>query len=405
MLLNVAGPMRESQVSVDTPPSLEEAPTVVHATGCYFEQSENWIHTQVRSLQEHAPFVLTGTTKNLKDLDWIPPYYETVGRSLPVRAFDNLGLRMLGYRPTRRHQVVQRKGQIIHAHFGPVGLNFLPLAKACDIPLITTFYGYDLSLLPRTKPEWRDRYQPLFEDGALFLVEGSHMKCQLASLGCPEEKIVVQHLGVWVDEFSLNACTRSSDEPLRVLSAGRFKEKKGFPDAIKAFAEFVHNGSRGELTVIGGLKNDEKEQRARKRLQEIARSHEIDSYITFKGFVSHDELLDAFQNNHVLLSPSVEASDGDNEGGAPVTLIEAAATGMPIVSTYHCDIPEVVQHSKTGLLAQEGDTNRLSKHLSDLYEKPGLLEKLGAAARNRVEHEYNARAQGKKLDEIYNKVI
>ncbi|MCS4101407.1 glycosyltransferase involved in cell wall biosynthesis [Salinibacter ruber] len=82
----------------------------------------------------------------------------------------------------------------------------------------------------------------------------------------------------------------------------------------------------------------------------------------------------AYLEHHVLLTPSVEASDGNNEGGAPVTLIEAAATGMPIVSSWHCDIPDVLHHKKTGLLAEE-DTEQIAGHLERLWENPTLIKK------------------------------
>jgi len=140
---------------------------------------------------------------------------------------------------------------------------------------------------------------------------------------------------------------------------------------------------------------------ARNELRQIAAQERIEDHVRFEGFLLHEELIDAYLDHHVLLSPSVRAANRDNEGGAPVTLIEASATGMPIVSTWHCDIPEVVQHRDTGLLAEEGDVEPLAAHLSVLHEEPDKLTELGAAAHEHVADEHNARKQGKRLDRIY----
>ncbi|MCS4034708.1 colanic acid/amylovoran biosynthesis glycosyltransferase [Salinibacter ruber] len=394
----------QSQQELEVPPSLEEAPTIVHDTGTYVHASENWIHTQVLYLRAHSPFVFCGQLKNLDRLEWVPPYYKTFDRSLPIRAVDRLGLNMLGYRPALRWQLHRREAELLHVHFGNRGYEKIALADKHGIPLVTSFYGFDLSLLPRLDPKWIDRYNLLFDRGHRFLVEGPHMKEQLAELGCPEDKISVQHLGIEVDAFSYRPRCRQKSDPLRVLAAGRFKEKKGFPDALRAFGAFLERGGKGQFTIVGGLRDDEQEHDAREQLKEIVRSEGIESDVVFRSFLPHDELIDAFHEHHVLLSPSIEASDGDNEGGAPVTLIEAAATGMPIVSTRHCDIPEVVKHSRTGLLAEEGNVDELSRHLYDLYESSGRLESMGKKAREHVCKQHDAKKQGRRLDKIYEQI-
>ncbi|WP_103027261.1 glycosyltransferase [Salinibacter altiplanensis] len=388
-----------------SPPSLKEASTVAHVTGCYVYGSENWIHAQVKHLRAHAPFVLTGRTKNHDQLDWTPPCYKTFGRVLPIRALDRVGKGVLGYRPSKRWHIHRHNASLIHAHFGPKGYEALPLVAATGLPLITTFYGYDLSKLPRTNPAWRNRYRMLFERGTRFLVEGGHMADCLVDLGCPREKVEVQHLGIEIDKFPFEPERRSEVEPLRVLAAGRFVEKKGFPDAIQAFAQFLETGGEGYLTIVGGRRSKTKNRKAREVLREIVRRHGIEEYTELRGFLAHEEIIKEYCRHDVFLSPSVEASDGDNEGGAPVTLIEASATGSPVISTWHCDIPEVVRHEKTGLLAEEGDTEKLASHLLEVYQNPDWAEALGEAARDHIEAEYNAKTQGERLDTIYKSIV
>jgi colanic acid/amylovoran biosynthesis glycosyltransferase len=109
-------------------------------------------------------------------------------------------------------------------------------------------------------------------------------------------------------------------------------------------------------------------------------------------------LLEEAYRHHVFLSPSVTASDGDTEGGAPIALIEMAATGMPVVSTRHADIPEVLGD---GLLAPERDVDGLVACLRQLIDAPGSWESRAAVDRARVEREFDATIQGRALAAIY----
>ena len=115
-------------------------------------------------------------------------------------------------------------------------------------------------------------------------------------------------------------------------------------------------------------------------------------------------LSEAFQH-HIFLSPSVTASDGDSEGGAPVVLIEMMATGMPVVSTTHCDIPEVVDYGKGDWLVAEHDVDALASRLIWLIEHPSEWIQLIQQGREHVERHFDASVQGVKLGEIYSSLI
>ena len=158
---------------------------------------------------------------------------------------------------------------------------------------------------------------------------------------------------------------------LRVLFASRFTEKKGFRYAFQAFEQAVNAGADPTLTVIGDADGSARSQREKERVMSRIEDNDLRDRVNLLGFVDHETLVQAYYDHHVLLAPSVTASDGDVEGGAPVTLIEAQATGLPVVSSFHCDIPEVVLHEKTGLLAQEEDVDALASHLQTVLSEPG----------------------------------
>ena len=156
------------------------------------------------------------------------------------------------------------------------------------------------------------------------------------------------------------------------------------------------------MTLIGdtaGKAGDEEEKRTICGLLE-----QLDGVVTWIGFLPYPAFRVAVLTHHLFLSPSVTAGDGDSEGGAPVTIIEAEATGMPILSTLHADIPEVVVDGKSGLLSQERDVDSMAENLERLVAEPDLWEQMGRCGRRHVEGNFDVRRQVARLEEIYSEV-
>lgn len=379
-------------------------PVVAHAMNTYFSLTSNWIQTQITHHNRYVPIVLAGKTQNLAGEE-VPEYCAISEFSGLVKQASRVGRRLFRYEPMFRLMLRKHKVRLIHAHFGNYGYSILPLVRATSLPLVTMFYGFDASILPKQNPEWRDRYRTLFAEGKLFLAEGQHMRRQLLELGCPDSKVIVQHLGINLRDYFFQPRHFTSGEPLKVLVAGRFTEKKGIPYAVEAVARVIKQGVQVKLTIIGdAYPTDENKQNKEAILSTIAR-HGIGEHVNLLGLLPLPELRKAYYTHHVLLSPSVHAASGDNEGGAPVILIEAGASGLPVVSSWHCDIPEVVRDGVTGLLAPERDVEKLAAHLSLLVKNPHLVTDLGIAARRHIEAEYDAVKQSARLEMIYDSVF
>jgi colanic acid/amylovoran biosynthesis glycosyltransferase len=106
----------------------------------------------------------------------------------------------------------------------------------------------------------------------------------------------------------------------------------------------------------------------------------------------------------VYLAPSVTAIDGDCEGGAPVSLIEAGASGMIIVSTRHCDIPGVIDEGRTGWLSEEHDTDAMAANLIRVWESRDAWEPSQIALRQHIETSFHHRQQAEALLRVYENV-
>ena len=127
--------------------------------------------------------------------------------------------------------------------------------------------------------------------------------------------------------------------------------------------------------------------------------------IRMLGYATHEELLGEAYGHDVFVAASRHASDGDSEGGAPVVLLDMAATGMPVVATRHCDIPGVVPEGRAGLLADEGDIAGLAAALRRIASEPDLGPGLGEGARRHVESAHDVRVLGAALGRHYAEIV
>jgi colanic acid/amylovoran biosynthesis glycosyltransferase len=380
----------------------KEKPIVVHIVSTYLAMTNSWIYNQIRYLTRWQAIILCNNTKNM---DVFP--FESV-YSLPSQ-IKLLRLALFFYRKIRgynniyfRHKVKTEHAKILHSHFGPVGYDSLSLAQATSVPLVTTFYGYDLSRLPVKQPVWQQRYLKLFEEGQMFLVEGPFMRQQLIRLGCPPYKAHVLHLGVDLTRLPFMPRQINDDGIVRILAAATITEKKGLTYAVEAFGLLAQHHQNVRLTIIGDARAKPTEQALKHRLTELVERYKVEHKVRFLGYQPHDKLIEQFYSHHIFLSPSVQASDGDNEGGSPVTITEASASGMPVVSTTHCDIPEVIKDGKSGYLVKERDVDPLVNSLINLVENPDKWSYMGRFGRTHIEQEFDILQTVYELEEKYN---
>jgi colanic acid/amylovoran biosynthesis glycosyltransferase len=375
-------------------------PVVMHAVREYLPRTENWIFEQIRQAKGVFPVVVADAKSNP---DAFPLADVHAASELPLAGavdFVNRVHRRAAYANwpgTYAGVIGTYRPSVIHAHFGDRGVLMLGTALKHGIPIVTTFYGYDVSKMP-LEAKWVPRLRWLFEKGDRFLAEGPHMRGKLIALGCPAEKVFVQHLGV--EPAAIPFRERTPDGgPTRVLMAASFREKKGLAYGIEAFARVATRRPGALLlTVIG-------DGPLRPELEAIVARHQAGSFVRWLGYQPHHVFLEEALAAHLFVSPSVVAADGDTEGGAPVTLIEAQATGLPILATTHADIPEVTVPGRSAHLVAERDADALEERLAWLVDHPEAWAEMGRAGRAHVEAEFDSQVLGKRLEEHYRAIM
>ena len=284
-------------------------------------------------------------------------------RRKALTSLPNFGVR----RYLRRHRV-----DAVLAEFGPTATLLANDCEAVGIPLIAHFHGYD-AYSHRILATYRDPYIRLFSTASAIVVVSRHMQSHLETLGAPPAKLFRNPCGVDLDLF----CGGS---PVTVgpdfLVVGRFVEKKAPEVTLGAFRRTLDACPAAHLTMVG----DGPLLRPAKTLAE--RLGMLDA-VDFPGVLTHTEVADSMRRARAFVHHAVTGLNGDREG-TPVSVLEAAASGLPVVGTVHGGIPDFVLHERTGYLVEERDADTMSAHMISLARNPKLAASLGAAGQTLV---------------------
>ena len=378
-----------------------DRPLVLHFVWKYLFVTGVWIHSQITLLRRYHPVVVTMQTENL-ELFPVSPIHVLPRCNRPEKIAEVLNYLIRRSRLDRLIFLILvcwYRPKVVHVHFGDSGWENLFLKRILRKKYIVSFYGYDYSSLSVKNPVWSKRYRMLFKKGDAFIVEGSKARNTLVSIGCPEEKIFENHLGV--DLLQIKFIERKhpgQGETIRLLQVATFVEKKGHRFTVYAFAKALEKVPNLSLTFIGSGK-------LQPEIRQLVRDLGVESGVEFLPPLPYREMVRTARTHHIFIQPSIHASDGDCEGGAPVVLLDMQASGMPVISTRHCDIPEYVQDHITGFLVEEKDVPALAERIIYLATHGELWPLMGREGREHISRQYNAKTQTEKLEEIYDKVM
>ncbi|MBU0477492.1 glycosyltransferase [bacterium] len=289
----------------------------------------------------------------------------------------------------------EKKYDIIHCHFGSNALKILFLKEVFDIKLVTSFHGYDLSLF--INEHGKNVYRPLFEKGDLFLPVSEYWKRCLLDLGCSIDKIIVHHAGILVEDVALKKNKPNSYNKIKIITVARLVEKKGIEFAILASKNLMNNYANMEYIIVG-------DGPLRERIELMLNSLSMNEHIKLLGWRTKKEVRESMDSADIFVLPCVTSADGDMEG-IPVSLMEAQGFGLPVVSTYHSGIPELVKDGETGFLVAERDIDSLTSKLEYLIRDREICLKMGKHGQKLVAEKFNIRKLNKRLVDIYKHCI
>ena len=191
------------------------------------------------------------------------------------------------------------------------------------------------------------------------------------------EKIALVPHGLPLDRYPFRA-EMPRGEPL-VLGVGRFVEKKGFAHLVEAVALLRRRGRGVRCRLIG-------DGPERESIERHIAQFGVGDAVELRGWLPHDGVIAAHADASALAAPSVVARDGDMDG-LPNVVLEAAALGVPLVTTDVGGLPDLVRDGETGLVAKPGDAADLAARLDEALARPDTV--LARRAREAVEERFD----------------
>lgn len=375
-------------------------PGVIHLIRRYLHYSATFIGNQVSSHKDFDAFVIyrealknqcfdfphTANCENAKGLkSHIAGFFYKHFRLLSPWAINFI-----------TQTIEQKKATVLHFHYGTDALMYRKILKNSSLPKVVSFYGWDYSSFPG---KWRGLGKKMlkcyvFRHATLILAMSQDMKKQLINLGCPQEKIIVHYHGIDTRRFYQER-NYPEKEVIQILMLSSFEKQKGQLFLAEAFAHAQKNCEIPMKLIFAGEGSQKHDfllylKKLKCSNIEVRQGYVYDSE-------AHHRLL---READIFAHPGITAPNGKKEG-IPGALVEAMCAGLPVVSTWHAGIPEIIAHEKTGFLVKEWDVEALSETIRLLATQTHQRQKTGRAAQDYVMQNLDMHQAIIRLEAIY----
>lgn len=293
-------------------------------------------------------------------------------------------------RPLREYYLIRylkaQRINLVFANYGPSGAALAPIAEELNIPLIVHFHGYDASIFAVLEKH-QAAYKRMFSIAKAIIVVSEEMKRDLITMGADERKL----FKIIYSPSPLFHKVAPNYQSSQVLAIGRFVEKKAPYLTLLAFRKAKEICPELKLKFVGSGE-------LLTVCQDLCSSMEIGD-VSFEGVLAPEEIAEEMNRSFCFIQHSKQASNGDKEG-TPVAILEAMAAGLPVISTLHAGIPEVVIDGANGYLVEEEDVQGMSDRLVELCQNRNKAYEFGEMGRKLVSKGYNAKAYKESLNSL-----
>lgn len=285
----------------------------------------------------------------------------------------------------------KNKIEIVLAQYGTTANAILRVCKYLNIPLITHFHGYDASMDSVIKK--CNNYKEVFDYSTYVISVSNVMNTKLLDLGCDPQKLIKNTYGP--SSVFLDICPKFSEDYF--IGLGRFVNKKAPYHLILAFKK-VHDKFPNAKMIIGGTGE------LFETCVNLVRSMKLEDAVLLPGIINREQFVAYLSKGLAFVQHSVTAMSGDQEG-TPVAILEASAAGLPIISTKHAGISDVVIEGQTGFLVPEHDVEGMAEKMIWIFENQDKAKELGIKAKEQIKLNFTLKRHLEVLDSLIEKAI
>jgi len=377
-------------------------PVVASYCTTFLKREMRHIYRQVTGLQEFRTFIMTKSRENadiypFDDIEVLPrPRINFLARfhKKYIRRMEAVFYR--GEYDQLNGVLSRREADLLHVYFGHTGVHLLPFLRNWPKPSLVSFHGVDI-MLRNKEPGYNERLRELLQTLPMVLARSESLADRLVELGCPREKIRINRTGIPMEGFPARLRTAPENGAWTFIQASRFIEKKGLDVTLRVFADFRRKYPKAELILAG-------EGPLEENLKQEAARMGIGAAVRYPGFLKQRELAEAFQRAHFFIHPSQTTPGGDQEG-VPNSMLEAMATGLPVLATLHGGIPEAAETGQDGLLVAERDAEALTQGLMEIAAQPERYAALSENAARSVREKFEQGRSVAALEGFYRELI
>ncbi|TLD68693.1 colanic acid biosynthesis glycosyltransferase WcaL [Phragmitibacter flavus] len=387
-----------------------QPPLVISLCGTFLKPEMQSIYRQVNGFQRVRTHVYTQSLENPELFPFEPV---TVLKKLPRPRLKGNFLLRFWYkhvtkqwpppRPVNRevspyypYDLVERlradKPDLVHVYYGHKAVHFLEMLVDWEGPFVVSFHGVDVAKFI-DRPGYMEKLQEVFAKATLLMGRSQSLLERLEFLGCPAEKLRLNHTPIPLDHLPSTVKTAPTDGAWRLVQACRLIPKKGILTTLRALAVVKPRYPQLKYVLCG-------EGPLKEKILQKARELDLEENVEFLGWLDQAALLEQYQLAHLFLHASETTKDSDQEG-IPNSMLEAMAAGLPVIATNHGGIPEAVTHGHDGLLAPEASPNQLAAHLLAVMGDESKLSELSRHAAASVRANFGSEAQIAALEDVY----
>jgi len=288
------------------------------------------------------------------------------------------------------------KPDLVHVYYGHKAVHYLEMLQAWGGPWVVSYHGVDVSKFLDDEV-YAAKKKTVFDETTLIMARSQSLLDRLSELGAPKEKLRANRTPIPLEHIAASVRQTPVDGQWRLVQACRLIEKKGILTTLKALA-IVKQSHPNLLYILCG------DGPLKEKILETAAKLGLQENVELRGWLNQDELLAEYQRAQLFLHPSQKTKAEDQEG-IPNSMLEAMATGLPVVATLHGGIPEAVTSGHDGLLVAEKSPEELAAALTGLLSDPNELARMSANAAASVRAHFGASEQVRALEDVYLEAI